>query len=144
MRVMFAALAAWSLLSGPAAAGPADEVLGLWLTQSGNGVVEIARCGESLCGRIVGGRGERFDVRNRDRALRTRELMGLVILSGFRETSEGWSGGRIYNPEDGGAYRSELAPGRGGTLRVTGCVGPICRTQVWTPTTQRGALEAAR
>jgi uncharacterized protein (DUF2147 family) len=130
----------WGLAVLDASAGPADDVLGLWLTQSGNGVVEISRCGGSICGRIVGGRGERLDVNNRDRALRTRELMGVVILSGYRESAAGWVGGRIYNPEDGASYRSELAPGPQGTLRVIGCLGPFCRTQVWTRTERRGAL----
>lgn len=144
MRKTIAALVIWNMLAGAAAAGPADDALGLWLTQSGNGVIEITRCGESVCGRVVGGRGERLDVNNRDRALRSRELMGITILSGHREGPEGWVGGRIYNPEDGASYRSNLAPGPGGTLRVTGCLGPFCRTQVWTRTTQRGALRAAR
>ena len=39
--------------------------------------------------------------------------------------------GRVYNPEDGGTYRTEVRPRAGGALEVKGCVAFICRTRVW-------------
>ena len=36
------------------AAAPSASPVGTWLTESGHGVVEIAKCGDALCGRIVG------------------------------------------------------------------------------------------
>jgi len=130
---LMAALMA-ALLGAPlAAASPAgDAALGFWRVQSGRGVVEIRRCGGSICGTIVAGAGAALDTENDDPALRNRPLIGLIMLSGDRETARGWVSGRIYNPDDGGAYRSEITPGPRGALLVKGCFGPLCRTQTWT------------
>jgi uncharacterized protein (DUF2147 family) len=109
-----------------------------WRTASGSGIVRFERCdGARLCGSIVRvltpGQAGATDANNPDPALRSRPVQGLRILSGFNETSHGvWTGGRIYNPEDGRSYRSELRIGRDGRLQVKGCVGPICQTQHWT------------
>ena len=65
-----------------------------------------------------------------DKALRSRPIAGLTILSGFAAAGDHWSG-RIYDPRSGRTYRSELRR-ESGTLKVKGCFGPFCRTQVWT------------
>jgi uncharacterized protein (DUF2147 family) len=131
--ILRAALFALALCGAAAFADTsADPVLGVWRTQSGNGLIEIAPCDDSVCGRVIGGRGEPLDRNNADHALRQRRLVGLTILSGYERGARGWDNGRIYNPEDGRTYRSRLAPGEDGALRVTGCFGPICRTQIWT------------
>jgi len=114
--------------STPAAA------FGVWATQDGNGHVEIAPCGASACGAIVWGdrsSGPSTDVKNPDAALRTRPLIGLRILEGYSAGAAGWINGRVYDPKSGNTYRSELLPQTDGTLRVKGCMGPICRTETW-------------
>jgi uncharacterized protein (DUF2147 family) len=109
-----------------------------WRTASGSGIVRFERCeGARLCGSIVRvltpGQAGATDANNPDPALRSRPVQGLRILSGFTASGHGvWTGGRIYNPEDGRSYRSELRIGRDGRLQVKGCVGPVCQTQHWT------------
>ncbi|NJR20288.1 MAG: DUF2147 domain-containing protein [Hyphomonadaceae bacterium] len=74
-----------------------------------------------------------LDTNNPNPALRTRPLIGLNILSGFtRQADNSYKGGTIYNPEDGRTYRSEFRLKPDGRLEVKGCVGPICRAQIWT------------
>jgi uncharacterized protein (DUF2147 family) len=108
-----------------------------WRTASGGGIVRMERCGgDQLCGiiaRVLGpdAAGAK-DANNPDAALRTRPLQGVRILTDFTRRGERWTGGRIYNPEDGRSYRSELRLMPDGTLQVKGCLGPICRNQVWT------------
>ena len=42
-----------------------------------------------------------------------------------------WSG-QIYNADDGKVYESHIALTQANTLRVEGCVGPICGGETWT------------
>lgn len=136
MKVQAAALVALCVtlsLASPAAAAPTD-VFGVWATRDETGHVEIAPCGQSACGTIVWGKegsGPSTDVKNPDHALRGRNLIGLRILESFTRRETGWMNGRIYDPKTGNTYRSELALRADGKLGVKGCVGPICRTEIW-------------
>jgi len=125
-----------TLLAAPQAA---DTVVGTWKTETRNGVVEIQRCGPSICGRIVTSDALRSnpalkDANNSNAALRNRQLRGLQILSGFKASSGGvWSDGSIYNADDGKTYGAKVTPVGANQLKVRGCVFvPLCKTQTWT------------
>ena len=127
---------ALAIAASAAAAAPAP-VTGHWLTEGGKAVVEIALCGPQLCGRIVRvlkyrpGK-PRTDVQNPDASLRNRPIEGISILTGFTADGDRWRG-RIYDPESGRTYRSELSAA-GATLKVKGCIAMFCRTQDWART----------
>ncbi|MDX2234345.1 MAG: DUF2147 domain-containing protein [Hyphomonadaceae bacterium] len=131
---MMAIAVASAMVPMTAAAAPA-KAFGVWVTGDGGGRIEIAPCGDSACGRIVGGGDPAgpvaTDVKNPDRALRSRPLVGLQILDGFTRSAAGWVNGRIYDPNSGRTYRSELLPRADGTLELKGCVGPFCRSEIW-------------
>ncbi len=129
-RLLLLALAIPALAS----AAPAP-VAGRWLTVGGKALVDIASCGAMLCGRITRvlkprPGGPAIDENNPDPALRRRPIQGITILTGFQPAGDRWKG-RIYDPESGRTYRSELIRD-GTTLKVKGCYGPFCRTQLWT------------
>ena len=114
------------------AAAPAPGLAGLWVTADGSAVVRVGRCGAGLCGRIVrvlaaGAPGR--DVNNPDSSLRARPLVGVDVLSGFG--LDGGGEGRAYDPRSGRTYRARIRLDPRGTLRVTGCVMMICRSQHW-------------
>jgi uncharacterized protein (DUF2147 family) len=114
---------------------PADGVLGVWLTQSKDGKFQVARCGESVCGKLIWGKTANDpDKKNKNPDLRSRALNSFNMLQGYRLSKDGarWVDGEIYNPEDGNFYRSTLEPGPGDTLKLKGCLGPFCQTQTWT------------
>jgi uncharacterized protein (DUF2147 family) len=121
-----------------AAAVSADSAIGRWQTESRHGVVEIAPCGGSICGRLVTSDGIRAnpnltDSKNADAAKRGRPLRGVMMLSGFARDGAGWSGGSIYNPENGKTYTSSATPEGADRLKVKGCIFvPLCKTQTWT------------
>jgi uncharacterized protein (DUF2147 family) len=123
-----------------AAAPPqsADAAIGRWQTQTRGGIVEIQRCGSSICGRILTSEKLRTnpnlkDANNSDAALRARPLRNLQILSGFTRNGNGWTGGKIYNAEDGKTYGADVTPSGADQLKVRGCVfKPFCKTQTWT------------
>ncbi len=135
MRVRFVASLAFSLsLCIPAQA--ATPIAGRWLTGDGKGVVEIGQCGAALCGKITkllaDTNGPPTDRNNPDPKLRARPLVGLNILSGFKDAGKQWEG-QIYSPERGSTYRSVVKRNPDGTLSVKGCLGPFCQKQVWRP-----------
>ena len=122
------------LVAGGAQAAP-TPVTGTWLTDGGKALVRIEPCGAQLCGRIAKVLAPQpgkpaLDSANRDPSLRGRSIEGLSILTDFAASGDHWSG-RIYDPESGRTYRSELVR-RGDTLDVKGCLGPFCRTRHWT------------
>lgn len=129
---MLLLLGARSFATGTAS----DVILGRWLTDDGKGIVTIAHCGDTLCGRISqvldrspGVPGT--DINNPDPALRRRTILGLPVLTAFRRDGNQWSGGRAYDPKSGNSYRSRLALYPDGSLKVTGCVLFICQSKRW-------------
>jgi uncharacterized protein (DUF2147 family) len=120
-----------------ATAVPATEATGRWQTETRHGIVEIAPCGPSICGRLVESDSLRTnpqlrDEKNRDTAQRTRLLKGLTLLQGFTQKDGAWTGGTIYNADDGGTYQATLTLQDHDTLRVKGCiVWPLCKSQTW-------------
>jgi uncharacterized protein (DUF2147 family) len=122
-----------SLVATPAVA--AEPIAGTWLTDTRDGIVQIARCGAAHCGRLVKllrkVEGPGTDRNNPDAKLRGRPLVGLPILTGFTPDGEGWKG-KAYDPKVGKTYASTLKRVDTGTLEVTGCVMFFCRTVSWT------------
>lgn len=126
------------MAAAAAAAATPNSVVGRWQTPTRHGVVEITRCGESICGSLVESDGLHADphlkdTNNKDASLRSRALKGLTILKGFSWKPNAWSGGTIYNSEDGGTYTATLTPTGSDQIKLKGCiVWPLCKTQVWT------------
>ncbi len=132
MRGIIAAI----LLIFPSGALAAD-VTGNWLTQDKSAIVSIGRCGQSMCGNIarilVSKPGmPTTDVHNPAPGLRRKPLVGLRILDGFVRKGEQRTDGRIYDPESGKTYRSRMKLNPDGSLKVSGCVAFICKSQHWT------------
>ncbi|MBT0667979.1 DUF2147 domain-containing protein [Novosphingobium profundi] len=125
-------------LSAPALAAAPDSVIGTWRTPSKHGTVEISSCGASICGRLtnsdnISKNPDLRDVNNKDEAKRDRKLKGLQIVGGFKQDGAKWTGGTIYNPEDGGTYQATITPAGPDSLKLKGCiVWPLCKTQTWT------------
>jgi uncharacterized protein (DUF2147 family) len=125
-----------------------DDILGIWKTELDESKVEVYRCGEKICGKIIwlkrpvytdssdGQPGTPvIDRKNPDPALRNRPLVGLEFMQGFSEQGDAtWGGGTCYDPKSGKNYRGKMqltAPER---LELRGYIGiPLFgRTSVWT------------
>lgn len=137
MRKMALTAAFLSVLAVPAFAA---DVTGTWLTDTDEGVVEITACGSSVCGRLVSSDDIKknpglTDSKNADASQRNRTLKGLLLLQGFTGSGGNWTGGKIYNPDDGKTYSATLTLEGDNMLKVRGCVVvPFCQTQTWTRT----------
>lgn len=138
MTAALRAVATFALVAAPLSAAPAaPAVEGLWRTDDGSAVVEIAACGRQMCGRIsrvlaTGPEVPRSDVNNPERSRRSRPLVGLQILSGFDPAAAEWRDGKAYDPKSGRSYDASLRLNPDGSLRVTGCMLFVCRSKRWT------------
>lgn len=122
----------------------ADGIVGTWLVASKDGQVCITR-------NVQGGYGgticwlrqpldpktgkPQLDNLNENPALRTRAVMGMLILRGFTYRGDNeWGGGKVYNAEDGKDYSCYLRLNPDGTLLLRGYIGIswIGKTQIWT------------
>lgn len=130
----FAALLLAALPIIGARAQDAGGIAGKWRDSDGESIIAIAPCGSALCGKIVWLKEPRIDRNNSDPKLRERSLMGVQVLSGFKQDGSGKLGGQGYNPEDGKTYATTLALDASGRLMVRGCVlgGLICDDDLWT------------
>lgn len=120
-----------------ATAAQASSVGGRWRTQMHGALVEIKECADrSPCAFLVWidpqkAGGVTQDLRNPDPALRSRPLVGTPILWGLKASRDGWKGGRVYNPETGQIFKSSMQRISNDKLRITGCWGPLCRSEIW-------------
>jgi uncharacterized protein (DUF2147 family) len=123
------------------AAGTSDDqatlILGNWLTEARDGIIEISIAGDGTYqGKIVGGNSpQRQDQHNSDPARRAQLLLGQTIFQGMKYDGEGkWSGGTIYDPDSGRIYKCRLERLDAQRLQVRGFIGfaLLGRSQVWT------------
>ena len=123
-------VALWLALAATAAsaADAGRGVQGEWWTPGFNARVRIESCGDgAVCGRIAW----LWDDKPQGIADKT-PLLGKPVIERMRPGEPGhWSGGRLYNPEDGRDYKGTLQLRSASTLVVSGCVLFVCQTQVW-------------
>ena len=135
MKMALGLLPAAFAFTTPAMA--ADSIMGDWITQERDAIIRISQCGKSVCGRIhkylvtpPNGVGQK-DVNNPDKSLRSRTLLGMPILTGFRPDDDIWRG-KVYDPKSGKTYRSEVSLQSRNKLKMKGCIAFICQGQDWT------------
>lgn len=137
LRPLLLAIVAALTAAAPAVA-QTSTLVGAWKSPTRGGVIAIAVCGATVCGKLVDGDDLRAvpdatDIRNRNAALRARPLKGLLLLQGFTGGPERWVGGTVYNPDDGGTYSGAITRIDADHLRLKGCIiFPFCKTEVWT------------
>lgn len=134
LLVWITALAAFML--GTTQVLAAQPIAGRWVTEERDAIVEIKPCGSTTCGTIArflvpppDGLDQR-DINNPEPNLRRRKLLGLPVLTQFREEEDLWRG-RIYDPKSGRSYRSVIRRTGPNTIEVRGCIGPFCQAQTW-------------
>lgn len=120
----------------------ADAVLGTWWNQEKDAKITMYKNGNTYEGKITwlknmyedDGTTPRKDSKNSDSKLRTRTLMNLVILHGFKYDDGEWTGGKIYDPKSGKTYSSKMELDGSNELDIRGYIGaPLFgRTTTWT------------
>ena len=118
-----------------------EGILGYWLTPGS--IVKIENCESYVCAKIEtifvdDGRDPKLilDENNRDKALRSRAIVGINVLSGFlvKDVKQKvFKGGTIYDPRRGREFKSNLHLKDDGSLEVEGCLAFICDSEEWLP-----------
>ena len=128
------------LFASPTVAAQSD-IRGIWVNGDGDGWIELTIEDGELQGKIIGSpddpenrKPSRLDVVNPDKAMRSRALLGLTILTGFTaDSADRWTGGRVYDPNSGKTYRGTLTVIDSATLKLRGFIGISLfgRTEFW-------------
>ena len=124
----------------PLCAMMAQDVVGKWKLEDGSAIVEVYRQGDVFNGKVVWLKNPTFsdgspvvDGNNPDSKLRTRRIMGLNMLSGLKKVGNEYTGGSIYDPNNGKTYNCSMKV-EGDVLKVRGSLdkkGLIGRTMDW-------------
>ncbi len=130
-------------------AATSDDILGFWYNEEHDGIIEIYKCADKYCGRIVwakepdypeddkmGRSGQRrVDDKNPDPNLRNRPVVGLKMMNGFIfDGGNKWKSGSVYDPKNGKTYSGTLTLIAPNKLNLRGYVlfSLFGRTTTWT------------
>jgi uncharacterized protein (DUF2147 family) len=120
-----------------------DKIIGVWLSGSGKGKIQITKYGEKYGGKLVWlsepndpetGK-PKTDKMNPDPTKRNNPRLGLNLALGFTyEGNKKYENGTIYDPENGKTYKCVMTLENENTLKVRGYIGitMIGRTDTWT------------
>jgi uncharacterized protein (DUF2147 family) len=121
----------------------AQSILGTWFNDTKDAKVEIYKGKDNkYYGKIVWLKEPNRDGKpkvdrfNSNEKLKTRPILGLVILSGFEAQKDGktYEDGTIYDPKNGKTYSCKITQKEKDKLSIRGYIGIslIGRTSVWT------------
>lgn len=148
-KVLLTILLFFCFLIIPSSSISSTAISGLWWNQEKSAQIEIYESSGRLFGKIVflkepvyppddpqsmAGRAK-VDRNNPDPLKRKQPLLGLQILSSFRQTGDRlWEEGSIYDPKNGKTYRCKMTLENTDSLSVRGFIGfsLLGRTTTWT------------
>ncbi|MFC4527296.1 DUF2147 domain-containing protein [Dyella halodurans] len=135
---------------GPQQARPAPTIVGYWLVESRDAVIQIEQVGDQYEGHIAWQLHDKYgpedgpelkgktvtDRNNPDPALRSRPLTGLRLLWGLRYDPDRrmWVDGRVYNSNNGKVYHCQIRLLSADKLSLRGYIGVslLGGNTVWT------------
>ncbi|HZD32231.1 MAG TPA: DUF2147 domain-containing protein [Candidatus Angelobacter sp.] len=130
-------------------AASADDILGTWFDQALDSKIEVSKCGNNYCGKIVwlkepvypAGSTEgtpgtpKVDTKNPDASRHKTPMLGMQIIEGFQSAGDNqWKNGKIYDPDSGKTYSAKATLVAHGQLDLRGFIGIslLGRTEKWT------------
>ena len=123
---MFKTMITAVAFSAVAGIAMADPVEGVWQTEVDDGAyahVTIAPCGAAFCGTITRAYNDSGQYKSANDG---KQLVWDMVAKG----GGNYGDGKIWQPSTGKTYNSKMALS-GNRLKVSGCVGPICKKQTW-------------
>lgn len=122
---------------------PGDEILGTWLNEDKDAHIEVFQQGGKYFGKIIWLKtpldevtGQpKLDTKNSNVSLRTRPVMGMILLKDFEYDGDGeWDNGEIYDPKNGKTYDCYMEFESKDKLKIRGYIGIslIGRSTYWT------------
>ena len=117
-----------------------DAIIGKWINSSGEAHVDITKKGEKYYGKIVWLKEPKdekgtvkTDVKNPEKSLQSRPILGLEILKDFVYDDGKWTDGKIYDPKSGKTYSCNMSMKGNDVLNMRGYIGIslIGRSENW-------------
>ena len=116
-----------------------DAILGTYLKADGKSKIEFFKSGETYSGKIVwlkepnDAQGNpKKDVKNPDKSLREKPLLGLVNITGLKYEGEGrYVDGKAYRPVEGDEVKFKIKVNGDGTITATGSKYGFSKTETW-------------
>jgi uncharacterized protein (DUF2147 family) len=121
---VFVRVAAFAVAAAGASPAFAVEPTGLWYDHTGRGAVEITKCGNQLCGRLVW-------LKNPEHASK---VCGIQIIGDVKPMgNNAWDNGWIYDPERDAKFSVEITLVGPQALKVVGYMGTkfLSETMMW-------------
>lgn len=116
-----------ALIAGAATMAQADPIHGVWKTEVDDGNyahIKFGACGASICGTIARTFNNSGEFKS--------DRIGKALVWDMKPEGGGkYGSGKIWQPSTDKVFKSKMEM-NGSTLRVSGCVGPICKKQTWT------------
>ncbi len=112
----------------------AQTFVGQWLVEKKDAHVVIYKKGNKYYGKVykIGGyKKTKLDVKNPNKALRSRKVQGLEFLTGFTLKGKELVGGKLYDSRSGKTYKGKMWL-EGGKLKLRGYLGIFYETRTWT------------
>ncbi len=145
LRGLVLSAAVFAVIAAPFLAKASEPdpsaLLGNWMAESEKIAIELYRCEEYLCGKIIWvikpyrNNGEfKRDKHNPDPALRQRGYCGIEVVRGLRgKNDQVWRGGKFYDPKKGNTYDLDIALRNDGQLELRGYIGfrLFGKSEVW-------------
>jgi len=100
----------------------ADQIAGLYWSPKKDAKIEIYKKGELYFGKSVWVANPRKDDKNPNKTLKTRDVLGIELLTNFSYDDGVYNSGRIYDPESGKTYDCKMTL-IGNDLKVRGYIG---------------------
>lgn len=126
------------LLSATTAFGAVPgNIIGSWQTAGGDSQLELFKCGNKICGKIVWLKVQNYidsndgpigktkvDRKNPVASLRNRPILGLEVMKGLTASGNNqWGGGVCYDPESGKSYKCKMQLSSPDRLELRGYIG---------------------
>ena len=138
-----------AVMASPGMSASADDILGVWYNREKDAQIEIYKCVEKYCGKIVWLKEPNYregtkdgipgtpktDHHNPDLQLRKTPIIGLQIVQEFSFAGENrWKDGKVYDPKNGKTYSGKMTLVSPNQLDLRGYIGIslIGRTTTWT------------
>jgi len=117
----------------------ADAIVGTYLKADGKSKIEFFKTGDTYSGKIVWLKepndekgNPKKDVKNPDKSLREKPLLGLVNITGLKYEGDGKYGdGKAYRPVEGDEVKFKIKVNGDGTITATGSKYGFSKTETW-------------
>lgn len=113
------------------------NILGVWKTDGGDSQLELFKCADKVCGKIVWLKVPKYIDSNDgpvgatkvnrkcpDPTLRNRPILGLQVMKGLTAIGGNrWDNGICYDPETGKSYKCKMRQTAPNRLELRGYIG---------------------